>query len=110
MKQPLKRIDSEQEYWERHNEFNKEKQKLFRRGHKYIMNPLGFVQEYDHLLDEAEFIGLFPADFCFKERQRLYDVLNKPDDLKAWMKEHKKLFKDSLKGMIKRAKGDKIRN
>lgn len=100
MKQPLKKIDSEKEYWERHSEFMKEKQQIFRKAFKYLTNPKGFVGLYDALLMESEFIGLFPPEYCQDQRERLYNVLNKPESLKSWINENRKQFKKQAKQFV----------
>lgn len=110
MNTPLKKIDSEAEYWERHKEFMKEKQDIFRKGFKYIGNPRAFVLKYDTLLLEAEFINLFPASYCQEQRERLYSILNKPDAVRDWISEHRKLFKKSVKEVVRHAKDKKVRD
>jgi hypothetical protein len=108
MKTPLKKIESEAEYWGRHKEFMKEKQDIFRKGFKYVANPRAFVLRFDRLLLEAEFIKLFPASYCQEQRERLFNILNKPDAVRDWIKEHRKDFKKNVKEFVTHAK-DNIR-
>ena len=84
MKQ-LKKITSEDEYWKQHKIYKKSMNKLFRKGFKYLTNPLGFIDEIEQLLAEMEFIGLVSPEWSQGQRERLYRELGKPTEFKGWV-------------------------
>ncbi|MFW6130938.1 MAG: hypothetical protein ACOC56_07115, partial [Atribacterota bacterium] len=48
-------------------------------------DPEGFIEDYETLLAEMEFIGLVSAEWSQSQRERLYREMNKPQEFKSWV-------------------------
>ncbi len=93
----LKRIETEEEYWKKHKEYKKKINKLFRKSYKFLTDPLGFVNEFENILAEMEFIGLVSMEWTQGQRERLYREMNKPSEFKQWIIDSRENIRNKFK-------------
>ena len=93
----LKRIETEEEYWKKHKEYKKKINKLFRKSYKFLTDPLGFVNEFENIVAEMEFIGLVSMEWTHGQRERLYREMNKPSEFKQWIIDSRENIRNKFK-------------
>lgn len=86
----LKKIESEQEYWEQHKIYKKKLAKYCRKGYKYLLKQDEFIDGFESILLEMEFIGLTTHKWTLEQMQRLFNELNSPNEFKNWVERSKK--------------------
>ena len=81
----LKKVESKEEYYSELKVYKKKINKLFRSGYKMLKDPDKFIENYETLLAEMEFIGLVTPEWSQSQRMRLFSELNKPNEFKDWV-------------------------
>jgi len=89
----LKKIETTEEYWKKHKEYKKRISRLFRKAYKFINKPSDFAEEYDKILDEMEFIELVTPEWTQQQRERFYEMLNYPQELRQWLEDNAQRIK-----------------
>ena len=83
----------EKEYWKKHKEYKKQITRLFRKAYHFLTYPELFVEVYENILARAEFEEVFSSEFVHKQKIRLYENMEKPEQFKKWIEKSKKRLK-----------------
>src|SRR6056297_3643250 len=93
----LKKIESEKEYWDKHKEYKKKLNKFMRKGFKYMFRQDEFINGYEKILLEMEFIGLVKHEWVINQLNRLIEELKVPNEFKEFVERGKEKLKNKIK-------------
>lgn len=85
----IKEVNSEEEYWIRHKEYNKKLKSLTKDYKKMINFPDEYINEVENCFGEMVAYGVVDLDFVNEHRMKIYKELSNPREFLEWVKDRK---------------------